>query len=423
MVFARYSFKTLSLLMTLALVAGCAAANDFPSIDETGDETASAVIPTPGENAETPSPGGNPQAEPPTVQRLLLNQAMTLRHEKSGILENKVELPAGTQIEVPVNYEVKHLDYRTSSGAIERSSTGFLFPVKVISVTEAFQGQFTKARLEEFNKTAGGLFIFASIVGNLEGVEGNFSAVTAASPGEGFLKYYELNGKPKFKYTSSVTKRFGAKLNKGVASSSLPPEERQKYQRIFEELRSAVNRKVATPKSYLMVDKKVATQWSIDFEKKGVIPTSGAWTVATQATAVRHGFANVPCAEFQSELLRQAYQRAGYRVTDDFNKAKGNALIWSSTAAVVNYSMALYKAGWIPWDATQYRPITGSIMMNGAGYTPGHTYISGGDDGMIIVDNGAPQGRDLRKTTDRTISIMFQVGVFFLPPGISPPAW
>ncbi len=98
-------------------------------------------------------------------------------------------------------------------------------------------------------------------------------------------------------------------------------------------------------------------------------------------------------------------------------------MIWSNTAAVVNFSMALYKAGWVPWDSTMYRPITGAFLMNGSGLTPGHTYISGGDDGMIIVDNGAPQGRDLRKTTDSTISMMFETGVFFLPPGINPPVW
>lgn len=254
-------------------------------------------------------------------------------------------------------------------------------------------------------------------------MEGSFAAVSAGTPGEGFLKYYAASGKPKFKYTSSVTKRFGARLNKGVDAKTLSAAENEKWQAIYQELVIAVNRKTETPKFYLMMDKTKATQASIDFEKTGVISPQGAWTIATQATAVRHGFSNVPCAEFQSELLRQAYQRAGYRVTDDFNSAKGNTLIWSSTAAVVNFSMALYKAGWVPWDSTLYRPPVGAFLMNGSGLTPGHTYISGGDDGMIIVDNGAPQGRDLRKTTEKTISIMYQTGVFFLPPGINPPVW
>lgn len=412
----------------LSAVIACAPANDFPAIDESGMESATALplIPEETSTAAPTQPQELPDVAAPAealVQKLLLNQAMTLRYEKNGILESKVELPAGTQIEVPANYEVKHLDYRTSNGGVERSSTGFLYPVKIISVAEQFQTQYPPSRLKEINQTSGGLFIFASIVGSLEGVEGNFAVVTAAAPGEGFLKHFSPEGTPKFNYLSSVTKRFGAKLNKGVDAQSLSESQRLKYQSIFAELKKAVVRTEPTPKSYLMMDKSQAVQRSIDFEKTGAISLSGAWSIATQGTAVRHGFSNVPCAEFQSELLRQAYQRAGYRVTDDFSKAKGNQLIWSSTAAVVNYSMALYKAGWIPWDSRKFRPIAGAIMMNGAGYTPGHTYISAGDDGMIIVDNGAPQGRDLRKTSEKTISIMYQVGVFFLPPGINPPAW
>nr|BFD61549.1 hypothetical protein BdHM001_02300 [Bdellovibrio sp. HM001] len=420
--------RCLLLSAGLLVLAACAPSNDFPALDESGNESASVVEPSvPNSDPGTPEvldPAPDVPEVPVTAsQKLLLNQAMTLRYEKAGILENKIELPEGTQIEIPANYEVKHLDYRTSSGGVERSSTGFIYPVKVVSVLSQYQSQFTAAKIAEINKTSGGLFIFASIVGNLQGTEGNFAVVTAAALGDGFIKNFNASGKPKFNYTSSVMKRFGERLNKGLNPDTMKSETRAKYQAIFNELKKAVNRTVATPKSYLMMDKAVATQWSINFEKTGVISTSGAWSIATQGTAVRHGFSNVPCAEFQSELLRQAYQRAGYRVADDFNKAKGNQLIWSSTAAVVNYSMALYKAGWVPWDATKYRPILGSIMMNGAGYTPGHTYISAGDDGMIIVDNGAPQGRDLRKTTDKTISIMYQVGVFFLPPGINPPAW
>ncbi|WP_295898826.1 hypothetical protein [uncultured Bdellovibrio sp.] len=396
------------LFLSLTGLLACARSNDWPSLDESGNETASVVEPTP---------------ETLTAQKLLLSQAMTVRYEKSGVLESKVELPEGTQIEVPANYEIKHLDFRNSSGGVERSSTGFLYPVKIISVASQYQSSFPQSKIESLNQTQGGLFIFASIVGNLEGTEGHFAVVSAATPGAGFLKYYNLTGKPKFKYTTSVTKRFGPRLNKSVDANSLSLAEKEKWQSIYSELKKAVNRTVETPKSYLMMDKAKATQASIDFEKKGTISTVGAWTIATQGTAVRHGFANVPCAEFQSELLRQAYQRAGYRVTDDFNSSKGNPLIWTNSAAVVNFSMALYKAGWVAWDSTLYRPLVGAFLMNGSGLTPGHTYTSASDDGMIIVDNGAPQGRDLRKTTEKTISIMYQTGVFFLPPGINPPVW
>ncbi|WP_374077000.1 hypothetical protein [Bdellovibrio bacteriovorus] len=412
-----HATKFIVLLSLVGLMA-CARSEDWPALDESGDEIASVVDGEETTNA-TPTPAPAPSAS----QKLLLSQAMTVRYEKSGILESKVELPEGTQIEVPLNYEVKHLDYRNSNGGIERSSTGFLYPIKVVSVAPQYASSFPQSKIDDINRTAGGLFIFASLVGNLEGTNGSFAVVSAATPGAGFLKYYNPSGKPKFKYTNSVTKRFGPRLNKGIDPNSLSAFDKAKWQSIYNELKKAVNRTVATPKSYLMMDKAKATQASIDFEKKGIISTVGAWSIATQGTAVRHGFPNVPCAEFQSELLRQAYQRAGYRVTDDFNATKGNKLIWSNTAAVVNFSMALYKAGWVAWDSTLYRPIVGSFLMNGSGLTPGHTYTSAGDDGMLIVDNGAPQGRDLRKTTEKTISIMYQTGVFFLPPGINPPVW
>ncbi|KYG65755.1 hypothetical protein AZI86_01375 [Bdellovibrio bacteriovorus] len=413
--------RKLVVLSCLLTLMACAPGANLPSIDESGSETATEVREPAGN--EDSSFGSESPSLLETSKKLLLNQAMTLRYEKSGVLESKVELPEGTQIEIPQNFEVKYLDYRTSSGAIERSSTGFVYPIKVLSVQSKYQSSFPASKIASINATAGGLYISASIVGNIEGTTGNFAVIAAAAPGAGFATYYQTTGKPKVGFTTSAKKRFGDKLNKGTDPASLSSAQRQKYQSIYNELVKAVNRKVATPKSYLMMDKAKATQASINFEKTGTILTGGAWTIATEATAVRHGFPNVPCAEFQSELLRQAYQRAGYRVTDDFSKAKGNQLIWSNTAAVVNFSMALYKAGWTAWDPQSYRPIVGSFLMHGSGLSPGHTYISAGDDGMVIVDNGAPQGRDLRKSTAKSISIQFQTGVFFLPPGVIPPKW
>lgn len=212
-------------------------------------------------------------------------------------------------------------------------------------------------------------------------------------------------------------------MNKGVDSKSLSAADLQKWQRIYAELKKVADRTVATPKSYLMIDTTQAQTASLNYEKTGVIATNGAWSIAVGQTAVRHGFSNVPCAEFQSEILREAYQRAGYRTTDDFNTSKGNQLIWSNTAAVVNFSKALYTAGWVAWDATIYKPVTGAFLMNSAGESPGHTYIAASDDGLFIVDNGSPQARDLRKTSQSIIEMMYQTGVFFLPPGINPPTW
>jgi hypothetical protein len=183
------------------------------------------------------------------------------------------------------------------------------------------------------------------------------------------------------------------------------------------------DRTVETPRALLMIDKALADKHSIAYEKTGVVPTSGAWTIAVQSTSVRHGFGNVPCAEFMSEVIRQAYQRAGYSVHDDFNAQKKNRLIWSDSAAVVNLSKALFIAGWVPWNTALYKPPTGAILMNAWGNTPGHAYISAGDDGRLIVDNGSPQGRDLRKTSQKIINMMYMTGLFFLPPGVSPERW
>jgi hypothetical protein len=413
------------LALALALNACGPGNGNLASVDETGDETASVVDPGTGgtDNSESTNTGsGSSTTQPVAAQKLLLNQSMSVRYESNSILENKAELPAGTQIEVPQDYQMKNLDYRDSDGKIVRSSTGFIYPIKIVSVPTASAAQFPQSKIDTLNKTTGGLFIFASIVGNLQGVEGNFAVITPAAAGAGFLTNYNTSGKPKFSYTNSSTKRF-PKINKGVDPASQSSADRAKWTAIHNELKKAVNRTVATPKSYLMIDSATAKQASLDYESTGKVALNGAWSIAVQQTAVRHGFSNVPCAEFQSELVREAYQRAGYRVSDDFNTTKGNKLIWSSTAAVVNFSMALYKAGWVAWDGTKYKPMVGAILMNGSGISPGHTYISASDDGMIIVDNGAPQGRDLRKTSQSIIEMMFQTGVFFLPPGINPQTW
>jgi hypothetical protein len=412
--------------LALALNACGPGNSNLTSIDETGNESASVI--DPGTGAVTDPADSNSGSnsgsvtQPAMAQKLLLNQAMSVRYESNSILENKAELPAGTQIEVPQDYQMKNLDYRDSSGKIVRSSTGFIYPIKVISVPSAYATQFPQSKIDTLNKTTGGLFIFASIVGSLQGVEGNFAVITPAAAGSGFLTNYQTSGKPKFSYTTSSTKRF-PKINKGVDPASQSSADRAKWTAVYSELKKAANRTVETPKSYLMVDATTAKKASLDYESSGTVALNGAWSIAVQQTAVRHGFSNVPCAEFQSELVREAYQRAGYRVGDDFNTSKGNKLIWSNTAAVVNFSMALYKAGWIAWDGTKYKPMVGAILMNGSGISPGHTYISASDDGMIIVDNGAPQGRDLRKTSKSIIEMMFQTGVFFLPPGINPQAW
>ena len=173
----------------------------------------------------------------------------------------------------------------------------------------------------------------------------------------------------------------------------------------------------------MFVSQAHAKRFSELFEAEGIIQSIGAWSIAVTGTARRHNFENVPCAEFVSEILRQAYQRAGFDVTKDFNEKKGNQLIWSNTAAVVNLANALAKAGWIPWEAAKFKPQLGVPMMHYLARSPGHAYFIGGDDGRIIVDNGSPRGRDLRRTSKKITDMMFMHGVFFLPPGIVPETW
>lgn len=357
------------------------------------------------------------------TKKIILSEGKMIRYEVNGVLEAKAELPAGAQVEIPLEYTKKYLPFRNAKGQLERSSTGFIHPVRILSVPADYQDEFTVERINDFNTTEGGLSIFASIIEDIEGTEGHFAVHLNAEPNEAFLEYFHANGKPKFRYSKSIRKRFGSRLNHMVDSKSLTAAERDKWRSIYSELKRAATRTEPSEKSYMMIDSKLAKRLSIQFERTGAIPTRGAWTIATRATAVRHGFESVPCAEFQSEVLRQAYQRAGYRVTDDFNESKMNPLIWHHTAAVANLSSALFRAGWIPWDASIYRPITGSFIMHQIGKSPGHTYISAGEDGMIVVDNGSPQGKDLRKSSTRVLSMMYQSGVFFLPPGINPPAW
>jgi hypothetical protein len=315
------------------------------------------------------------------------------------------------------------LDYRTPAGKIERSSTGFIADVKIIKFPDGAAAPFTAGFAEKLNATPGGVFISAGIVSELQGTEGDFPVLRPSAPSDGFNENYEPSGRPKFDVSNSVRKRFGDRLNKGVDPATQTAAERGKWTKIFAEMKRVANRMAPTPKALIMIDKELAWKRMSDFEATGVIPTSGAWTIAVKATAVKHDFASVPCAETMSEFVREAYQRAGYDVKQDFNEAKKNRLFWDSSAAVVNFSKALYVAGWIPWDTREYRPPTGALMMNGAGETPGHTYISAGDDGRFIVDNGAPQGRDLRASSAKIINMMYSHGVFFLPPGINPRQW
>jgi hypothetical protein len=203
----------------------------------------------------------------------------------------------------------------------------------------------------------------------------------------------------------------------------LEPEEQKKWLLVFDALKHVADRTVYVLSALLFIPKEKALNYSELFESTGEVQVFGAWSISVRGTAVRHGFAHVPCAEFMSEMIRQAYKRASYDFRMDFNSAQDNELIWHKTAAVVNLTTALFKGGWIPWDPSQYKPPTGAPMMHARAAYPGHTYIAAGEDGRFIVDNGAPRGRDLRVTSNKIIKMQYLTGVFFLPPGILPETW
>ncbi|MES2855221.1 MAG: hypothetical protein V4692_05135 [Bdellovibrionota bacterium] len=405
------TFICVSSALISGLITGCGPGFKVSSVDESGFG------------------GGRKIEDPETivgapVDRVVLTQIMNARKNLGDVLEFAAELPDGSIVEIPRDYETIQLDYRASDGTLARSSTGFVKPVKLISVPASRAGDFPASKIASLNKTAGGLHLSASIIGSTEETTtGDFAALKAASPGAEFLLNYEASGKPKFSYIKGVKDRFGARLNKVIDASTQSSADRKKWSKVYAELARAGDRTKPLAKSLLMIDVDKAKAASIAYENNGTVPSNGAWTIAVLGTAVRHGFPNVPCAEFMSQVIREAYKRAGYKHTEEFNAANGTTLIWNKTASVLGLSQALYDAGWIPWHTVEYRPMTGAILMHGNGRSPGHTFMAAGDDGRFIMDNGSPQGRDLRKTTDKIIKLMYHNGVFFLPPGIVPKKW
>ena len=374
------------------------------------------AVPSPSPSpTPAPTPKPTPTPIPPTI--VTLEQNVALYALQNGVLVSQVEILAGSQIAVPNDYQLSNADFRNPNGGVERSSTGFIFPITIVATAQTLP-----TPMDQLNQISGGLYVTAAINGSMQGVSGSFNPLVPAKPTADYLKFFSDIGQPKYAYLKGVMRRFGDRLNKGVDPSTQSAEDRAKWQKIFSEIKATADRTVETPKSLLMMDHSAAKHWSMSFESNGSVAQSGTWAIAIQ-TAIRHGFPETPCAEFMSEIVRQAYLRAGYDMLKDFNTGIGNELIWKNTAAVLNFSRALYKAGWIPWDPALYRPITGAFMMEGIGQTPGHTFISAGDDGMFIVDNASPQGRDLRKTPESIIRLLYDYGVFFLPPGINPQAW
>lgn len=421
-------FMALAWMMTLA-ACGAPAEIDSSVFDDARD-IASVPVEEPSEQmmaAPLEQPQAQSQASPGftavAMKTVTLKEAMNIRTLKNQVLEFTAELPAGTVLGVFDETSSQNYDYRKTDGGVERSSTGFLTPLEVVSVPTSAQKIFTAKRLKEINSAPGGVFISASISGEVYRNQESFAAIAGGQPGAGFLKYFNTSGKPKFNYTTGIKKRFGSRVDQAIPMSSLNASAQTKWLKIYNELKIAGDRTVKSPRDLMIIDSAQAKQLSIRYEKEGFVNSLGAWSVAVEGTATRHGFANVPCAETMSEVIRQAYKRAGYSHLEDFNTTKGNPLIWSKTAAVVELSRSLNVAGWVPWDHSKFRAPAGAIMMHTTGISPGHTYMAGGHDGRLIVDNGTPRGRDLRITSEKILAMMYMTGVFFLPPGIQPQPW
>jgi hypothetical protein len=344
-----------------------------------------------------------------------------VRYLLKEVLEVAAALPVGTVVKYPKDVSPVNYDYRDSSGNVLRSSSGFYPQVEIVSVTSQNEAQFPADIIDKLNKR--GLYVTSSLVPPVEN-GGVFKALVPGSMNAEYLSLFTETGKAKYNYTSYYTNRFGSSLNRPADTNSMSSRDRLKWEAVYEELKNAGNREEETPVDYLYLSSvALADKYTKAFEANGSTQPKGAWTMAVKSTAVRHGFPNVPCAEFMSEMIRQAYNRAGFDFKEDFSNAKGNYLIWDKTAAVVNLANSLHKAGWTPWELSKFNPPAGAIMMHYLATTPGHTYMAAGDNGRFVLDNGSPAGRDLRKTSKKTIEIMFKGGVFFLPPGVNPATW
>jgi hypothetical protein len=359
--------------------------------------------------------------EATTFYRAHLSHTENLRFLKAGVLEVAVNAPEGTTLLIPKDIAPSKQNYRAEDGSVESSSNLFFSSITIESVSGADAPNFPQAKIDALNATPGGLYVTSLISDDFE--DPQIYPLVPKSASTGYLSSYLENGKPLFTYTSSFQRRFPGRLNRVIDPTTMDPVVLKKSKAIMAELAKVANRTVATSPTLLFMATQKAEEASRAFEQSGVVSPLGAWSVAVLGTAERHGFANVPCAEFQSELIRQAYKRAGYSHFEDFNAKNDNPLFWDNTAAVEELANALDRAGWVPWETAFFKPMIGAPVMHYLATTPGHAYMAAGMNGRWIIDNGFPRGLDLGSLTDRTIVNQYRSGVFFLPPGILPEKW
>lgn len=356
----------------------------------------------------------------------------TLRVLKNNVLEVLGAIPTGTRVEIRYASVPLYHNFRDENGEVKKTTNGFHQGLKILSVPDSEVGNFPPEKVTRWNEVEGGLYMGSVDVNMAQEEDGLIPPLPlTGSPDETYLKYFRADGRRITNpYAPRLRERFGAQFNRAIPLSTMPIDAQTKWKKIYAQLVAAADRTHPVSRTGLFLNAgstklevELARKLSEEFEKTEKIPTSGAWSVAVLGTAPRNGFANVPCAEFGSEVIRQVYTRAGYKMSDDFRGE--NYLIWSNTAAVVNLARALAASGWIPWDPAIYKPMIGAIGMHASANTPGHTFLIAGANGRFIVDNGSPKGRDLYVgfAGRDLIDLMYDIGVFFLPPGIIPEAW
>lgn len=348
----------------------------------------------------------------------------------NNVLSVVKNLSKGSAVSIPKN--AIPLLYNLESG--QRDTSGFYSDVQTANVSMPSRCQKAK-----------GFFITALVP--IHDGEGIIAALPLVqTPKASFQKVYNSSGKVRIEEGTIAwgigrnKKRFKTIWNKTIPIGEISSEDLAKSQAVLEELKNFANRTIETPASlvYLSEDsgddlQSIARALSLQtINEYGFSPAYGAWDVAIYGTATRLGFAHAPCAEFMSEVIRQAYARAGYSHDEDFAYTIRDRLIFTpwqndiyGPQAVRGLADRLANAGWIPWDPSVYKPALGAIGMALDAWTPGHTYIMAGLNGQFIVDNGNPRGLDLRLSSLSLSRFkdMYGHGVFFLPPGITPEKW
>ncbi|MBC7457386.1 MAG: hypothetical protein H7235_03850 [Bdellovibrionaceae bacterium] len=114
---------------------------------------------------------------------------MNVLYLKSNILEVITEFPTGAVINLGDNSQLFNYDYRNSDDGLSRLCTGFLNNIVIVSVPAAYVSKFPASKIESLNKTAGGLYMSASISGTATNTVGG-TDYPVMTPGTAVADFY-----------------------------------------------------------------------------------------------------------------------------------------------------------------------------------------------------------------------------------------